>query len=86
MTMDLIDGRQCAAARAMLGMPQHALSTLAGLGQNTVTDFERGERVHRRSTALAIRSVLEAQGIRFVFSDAERGVMLAISSSEVHQA
>jgi len=82
MDIDLIDGEQCAGARGMLRMSQAALAALAGVHQNTVIDFERGNRTNNRSTALALRAALESQGASFVFESDARGVLLAGSAGK----
>lgn len=54
------------AARALLAWSQQDLAKAAGVATSTVADFERGQRTPVANNAQAIRSSLEAAGIRFL--------------------
>lgn len=60
---------QCRAARAWLQISQDDLAKAASVGVSTVRDFEIGKRAPIAATLAAMRSYLEAQGIRFVFAN-----------------
>lgn len=53
---------QCKMARAGLGLGVRELAAMAKVSTNTVTRFERGERLGER-TVDAIRQALEAAGV-----------------------
>lgn len=57
---------QCRAARAMLNIEQSDVADRAGIARATIIDFEKGQRVPRKSTLEAIRKALEASGIEFI--------------------
>jgi len=65
----MISPAQLRAARAWLGMSGDELARLAGCARDTIWRFEvgRAARTLRPSTEAAIRGVLEARGIRFLF-------------------
>jgi DNA-binding XRE family transcriptional regulator len=54
------------AARALLAWSQQDLAKAAKVATSTVADFERGSRTPVANNALAIRTALEAAGIRFL--------------------
>jgi transcriptional regulator with XRE-family HTH domain len=59
---------QCRMARAALRLGLRELAAAAKVSTNTVTRFERGEKLHER-TVDAIRSALESAGIYFTNGD-----------------
>jgi transcriptional regulator with XRE-family HTH domain len=59
---------QCRMARAALRLGLRELAAAAKVSTNTVTRFERGEKLHER-TVDAIRSALESAGIYFTDGD-----------------
>ena len=65
-TGNRITTEQCRGARAMIGMSQGDLADLAGLGRQTVVDFERGARTPYPKNLDTLRAVLEALGIEFL--------------------
>jgi transcriptional regulator with XRE-family HTH domain len=67
-----MNGDQCRAARAILGMAQLDLARLAKAKPETLASFENGRRTPLRSTVTKIRAVLVAHGISFV--DDEEGI------------
>ncbi len=60
---------QCRGARAMLNWSQTTLAVTAGLGRQTVVDFERGARAPYESSLYAMRAALEKSGIVFIDAD-----------------
>jgi hypothetical protein len=62
-------------ARAALRLGLRELAAAAKVSTNTVTRFERGEKLHER-TVDAIRSALESAGIYFTNGD-RRGLVCA---------
>jgi transcriptional regulator with XRE-family HTH domain len=62
---------QCRAARALLGMEQGELAEASGIARATVIDFEKGQRLPRSATVLALRTALEAAGVIFVAENGE---------------
>jgi transcriptional regulator with XRE-family HTH domain len=57
---------QCRAARALLDWSQPELAKAAGIGLSTVVDFERSRRVVATESVDAIRSAIEAAGVRLI--------------------
>jgi transcriptional regulator with XRE-family HTH domain len=55
---------QCRMARAGLGLGVRKLAAAAKVSPDTVTRFERGERIRQR-TIDSLRQVLEAAGVEF---------------------
>jgi len=58
---------QCRAARAWLSWSQSDLAKAAKVGLSTVKDFESGKRAPIEATRMAMRVVLEREGIGFSF-------------------
>jgi DNA-binding transcriptional regulator YiaG len=67
---------QCRAARAWLAWSQDNLAKAAKVGLSTVKDFESRKRAPIEATRMAMRAVLEREGIGFSFSS-ENGVSRA---------
>ena len=63
---------QIRAARALLDWSRPDLARAAGVAVRTVAGLERGEHAPRAETVAALRSALEAAGVRFT----RRGVEL----------
>lgn len=69
--MARITGRQCAGARALLGMTQADMQRATGLSSGTITAFENGRPGTARPlarTVEAITAALTSAGIRFIGS------------------
>lgn len=60
-----ISGKQCSAARALLGWTSAQLAEAASVGQATVKRFEAGDSVRDTSVG-AIRAALEEAGLIFI--------------------
>jgi transcriptional regulator with XRE-family HTH domain len=69
----------CKAARALAGLTQRQLSARAGVGNQTLADFERGARQTFESNLEKLHSALEDAGVEFMpeSSSAGPGVRLA---------
>lgn len=76
--MSEITPGQCRAARALIGLSQGDVARAAGVSEKTLADFEREARQPYGRTIAAIRSALEAAGVRFT----EYGVELAPEPEE----
>lgn len=61
----VFDGVACRGARTMLGLTQTELCAKAGVGRNTLNDFEMLTRQPRASNVEKIRRALEALGADF---------------------
>ncbi len=57
---------QCRAARALLNLGQVEVAAQADLSRSTLVDFEKGERIPRPVTVMAIRTALEGYGVVFL--------------------
>ncbi len=71
----MITPAQCRAARALLDWNQRRLADAAGVGINTLRDFEGDKRKPINNNLIAIAAALEAHGIRLVNADDWIGVM-----------
>jgi transcriptional regulator with XRE-family HTH domain len=69
----MIGGPQIRAARALLGIGQQELSTLAQVGINTVKRAESLEMTGSVRTLWKIQTALEAAGVEFIPADETRG-------------
>jgi transcriptional regulator with XRE-family HTH domain len=68
----------CKAARALAGLNQRELAARAGVGAQTLADFERGAREPLTSNLEKLRSALEKAGVQFIDEDGGgAGVRLA---------
>ena len=65
---------QCRMARAALGLGVRELAAAAKVATDTVTRFERGDELKRRTTE-ALQRVFEAAGVEFTNGD-QPGVRL----------
>jgi transcriptional regulator with XRE-family HTH domain len=75
-----MNGEQCRAARALLGITQPELAQIAGVGENQLRQFEGGKHVPQRGGLQRLRAALVVRGIEFT-SDAEGfGVRKNVSS------
>ena len=72
------------AARALLAWSQQDLAKHAGLATSTVADFERGQRTPIADNAQAMRSALEAAGIRFLPTGAVIGPAIPLVAVSKH--
>lgn len=57
---------QCRAARALIGAKQDELAAWAGVAKGTVAGFEMGKRSTNKAILTALRTALEANGVRFM--------------------
>lgn len=62
---------QVRAARALIGMTQGALASLAGVSLSTVVDFERERRQVAEPSLASIRVALESAGVIFLDPNGE---------------
>jgi len=67
---------QCRAARALLDWTVKDLARAAEVSNNTVTQFERGQRHPNRNNLRAMREALEHHGVTFT-NGHEPGVKLS---------
>ena len=73
--MEKVSTEQLIAARALLHWHQLDVAKRMGISQSTVCEHERGLQIRpKRMTKL--RDIFESEGIRFVDSDEEHGVVL----------
>lgn len=70
-----IDALHCRLARTGIGWSQEQLAKAIGVSDRTIHGFEKGGTVARR-TVIALRAVLEANGVRFVEQGDQIGVMV----------
>ncbi len=77
----ILDATQCRMARAALQLGVRELSAKAEVSPTTITRFERGEVLHRR-TVQAIQAALEAAGVEFTNGDAPGVRLRRVSSGE----
>jgi transcriptional regulator with XRE-family HTH domain len=69
----MINSRQLAAGRILLGMSIPALAGLCMMSAGTVMAVESGEATKKNPTAVeAVRRTLEMNGVRFTETGAER--------------
>jgi ribosome-binding protein aMBF1 (putative translation factor) len=68
---------QCRAARVWLGWSRDELARQANVSLRTVAAFERAEKTPQANNLAAMRSAIEAAGIRLVFdkSGAAAGIL-----------
>ena len=78
----MLSPEQCRAARGWLGWSQEELSKRAGIGHSTLKDFESGKRAPIRNNLVALRSALEAVGIKLLFDDAGRACGITAATTE----
>ena len=62
----VINPEQCRAARALLDWSRTDLAEASGVGQSTISKFERRERTPHRSNVAALQASLEAAGVVFI--------------------
>ena len=60
-----INAATCRALRARFDWSRQELAQRAGLGERTITDFERGARTPHANNLLAIKTAFETAGARF---------------------
>jgi transcriptional regulator with XRE-family HTH domain len=70
-----ITPEQCRGARAMLGLSRAELAKLAKVAQDTLANFEAGNRTPYARTLADVRAALEEKGASFV-NEAERSGVL----------
>lgn len=66
MKKDVLTPAQCRAARGLIRWSQEELAKAAGVGKQTLADFEREERTPYPRTLADIRAALEETGIDFI--------------------
>lgn len=71
-----ITAAQARGARAMLGISQEDMATLAGISRKTLTTFEADEAGVKSGTVEKVQAALEGAGAVFIESDAGVGVMV----------
>jgi DNA-binding transcriptional regulator YiaG len=76
----MISGPQLRAARSWLGLSQGEVASRASVGRGVVAEYERGARIPYGRSIAAIREVLEAEGIEFLF-DGERAVGIRLMTT-----
>jgi len=76
-----ITAAQARGARAMLGISQEDMATLAGISRKTLTTFEADEAGVKPGTVEKVQSALEGAGAVFIESDAGVGVMIVFSNN-----
>jgi transcriptional regulator with XRE-family HTH domain len=76
MTTDAL-GARIAAARRAAGLTQQELAALIGSDTGTVSRWERGRRNPRKTTILAVASVLNVTASALRGEDAEAGGVAA---------
>lgn len=62
----MMNGKQCRAARAILGITQQELADRSGVSMRSILSFERLDRVLINQNARAVREVLEQAGVEFI--------------------
>ena len=61
----------------VFGIPQKKPARLSRVSEPTIADFERGARTNPQPRTLHdLRTVLEAQGVEFLWSERGAGVMV----------
>tara|TARA_Y100001001_G_scaffold145935_1_gene153015 strand:- start:544 stop:1173 length:630 start_codon:yes stop_codon:yes gene_type:complete len=68
----MLTGRQCRAARGLLGWSQQELANHAGFSKTAINNFEAGLTSIKQSTEEAIRHSLEAHGIELTDNEGVR--------------
>jgi DNA-binding transcriptional regulator YiaG len=68
--LDQMSPEQCRAARGWLGWSQVELASKANVSLSTVRDFEKGRHTPIAATLAAMRTAIEAGGIRLDFDAA----------------
>jgi DNA-binding XRE family transcriptional regulator len=75
MPITTISGKQCAAARALVGWSQDELARNAGVARATIASFEGNTRIEPATANLrAIIASLEQAGVAFIPEDVEGGL------------
>jgi transcriptional regulator with XRE-family HTH domain len=81
----MIGGPQIRAARALLGIGQQDLSTLAQVGINTVKRLEQStQMVGSVRTLWKIQTALEAAGVEFILADETKGPGVRLKHAGTH--
>lgn len=65
--------RQCAAARALVGLDQRGLARSAGVCLGTLSGYEGGRKRAQRASVAAMRRALEQEGVVFLDPGADGG-------------
>jgi predicted transcriptional regulator len=71
--LNLLSPKQTRAARGWLGWSQTELAKRADVSLSTVRDFETGKRTPMVNNVAAMRSAIEAVGIRLLFDEKGAG-------------
>jgi len=70
---DMLEPRQCRAARALLGWSRARLAEASGIPVPTLERYERGETSPYLRTVAKLRRTLERAGVIFVDPTREHG-------------
>ena len=82
----MIEGPQIRAARALLGIGQQDLSTLAQVGINTVKRVEQStEMTGSVRTLWKIQTALETAGIEFISAEGGKGPGVRLKEVTAHK-
>ncbi len=71
-----ITAAQARGARAMLGISQEDMASMAGISRKTLTTFEANEAGVKPGTMEKVQAALEEAGAVFIQSDVGVGVMV----------
>ena len=77
-----VSGKQIAAARQLVGFTQADLAVAAGVSDETIMNWETGNRAPRPQTVEKVREALERRGIEFT-NGGEPGVKLRPSRAVI---
>ena len=79
----IVVAAQCRAARALLGITQVELASLAGLSKDVIVRMEMGRRDLHRDTVHHISVALAQNGLAFMHDDMSAGVNLRRNAVEI---
>ena len=73
---NIINGKQCRAARALLYISQDELEKKSNVAKKTIADFERENRTPQTRTLRDIQRTFEEAGVEFETSERGFGIRL----------